>query len=89
LSPEAKIGLVYNNLSLAQQGDPVTVSGFHQPPDETQVIAENITIRPERVYGEAEENPRRRTTRSRTKTKPEEAGEPATAAEPNAAQPES
>jgi len=85
LSPEAKIGLLYNNLSLAQQGDPVTVRGFHQPPDETQVIADSITIRPERVYGEAEENPRRRNARTRTKNQPEE---PAAPAEPAPAQPE-
>jgi len=76
LSPEAKIGLVYHNLSLAQQGDPVTVSGFHQPPDETQVLANSVTIRPDRVYGEAEENPRRRTTRTRTKNKAEEPADP-------------
>ena len=85
LSPEAKIGLVYHNLSLAQQGDPVTVTGFHQPPDETQVLANSVTIRPDRVYGEAEENPRRRTTRTRTKNKPEE---PAAVAEAAAPQPE-
>lgn len=82
LSPEAKIGLLYNNLSLAQQGDPVTVSGFHQPPDETQVVANSVVIRPERIYGEAEENPRRRTPRSRTKNKPEEPAAPAEAATP-------
>jgi len=82
LSPEAKIGLAYNNLSLAQQGDPVTVSGFHQPPDETQVVAGSVVIRPERVYGEAEENPRRRTSRTRTKNKPEEPAAPAEEAAP-------
>ncbi len=82
LSPEAKIGLVYNNLSLAQQGDPVTVSGFHQPPDETQVIANSVIIRPERVYGDDEENPRRRAPRTRTKNKPEEPAAPADAAAP-------
>lgn len=88
LSPEAKIGLVYHNLSLAQQGDPVTVSGFHQPPDETQVVANSVTIRPERVYGEAEENPRRRTTRTRTKNKPDEPAEDPAPAEGAAAKPE-
>jgi len=82
LSPEAKIGLVYHNLSLAQQGDPVTVSGFHQPPDETQVLANSVTIRPDRVYGEAEENPRRRTTRTRTRNQPEEPADPALAEAP-------
>jgi len=82
LSPEAKIGLVYHNLSLAQPGDPVTVSGFHQPPDETQVIANSVAIRPDRVYGEAEENPRRRTTRARSKNKPEQPVDPAQAETP-------
>lgn len=84
LSPEAKIGLVYNNLSLAQPGDEVTVSGFHQPPDETQVMANSVVVRTDRVYGEEEENPRRRTPRTRGK-KPEE---PAEAAAPAAAQAE-
>lgn len=89
LSPEAKIGLVYNNLSLAQQGDPVTVSGFHQPPDETQVIANSVTIRPERVYGEAEDNPRRRGPRTRTKNNPAEPATPAETPEtPDAAAPQ-
>lgn len=85
LSPEAKIGLVYNNLSLAQQGDPVTVSGFHQPPDETQVVANSVVIRPERVYGDDEETPRRRGPRTRTKNKPEEPATPAEPAAPAAA----
>jgi hypothetical protein len=71
LSPEAKIGLVYNNLSLAQAGDDVTVSGFHQPPDETQVVANSVVIRTSRVYGDEDENPRRRTPRARGK-KPDE-----------------
>lgn len=71
LSPEAKIGLVFNNFNLAQPGDPVTVTGFHLPPDETKVIANQVTIRPERVFGEAEENGRRRQPRTRTtRTKP-------------------
>jgi hypothetical protein len=89
LSPEAKIGLVFNNFNLAQPGDPVTVTGFHLPPDETKVIADQITIRPERVFGEAEENGRRRQTRTRTtRTKPatDDNSEPP-AAEPPAAEP--
>ena len=84
LTPEAKVGIVYNNLSLAQQGDPVTVSGFHQPPDETQVVASSVVIRPARVFGEGEENPRRRAPKSRTKNKPEEPAPPAEAAAPAA-----
>jgi len=66
LSPDAKIGIVFNNLNLAQPGDAVTVTGFHLPPDETKVVADQITIRPERVFGEADENGRRRQPRTRT-----------------------
>ncbi len=58
-----------NNLSLAQPGDPVSVSGFYNPPDETKVLADSITITTDRVYGEAvagqtgRQRPKRRTRR--------------------------
>ena len=55
LSEDAKFELRFNNLSLAKEGDPVTVAGFYQPPDETKVRAERITITTDRVYGEPEE----------------------------------
>ncbi len=42
----------YNNLSLAQPGDPVTISGFYNPPDETKVLADSFAITTDRVYGE-------------------------------------
>ncbi|WP_372726369.1 hypothetical protein [Novipirellula sp.] len=62
LAEDAQFELRLNNLSLAQPGDPVSISGFYQPPDETKVKAESITITTDRVYGEpaANENPRGR-----------------------------
>ncbi|WP_345324685.1 hypothetical protein [Novipirellula rosea] len=62
LAEDAQFELRLNNLSLAQPGDPVSISGFYQPPDETKVKAESITITTDRVYGEpvANENPRSR-----------------------------
>jgi hypothetical protein len=79
LSPDAKIYLVFNNLSLAQPGDPVSLSGFHQPPDETNVIASEVHIQPERIYGEADENAPRRGTRNRGRVRPSEDTTPADA----------
>ena len=55
LAPQATFEICYNNLSLAQEGDPVSVSGFYQPPDETGFEHERITITTERVYGEYSE----------------------------------
>lgn len=66
LAPEATISLVVNNPSLAQPGDPVSVSGFHQPPDETKVLGHNVVVRVDRVYGQVEERaPRGRRGRGR------------------------
>jgi hypothetical protein len=65
LVQDAKIALLYNNLSLAQPGDPVSVKGFHQPPDETKVIGADISIRPERIFGEAVDNGDQRSPRTR------------------------
>ncbi len=66
LATDAKFELRFNNLSLAQEGDPVSVAGFYQPPDETKVKADRITITTDRVYGEPEEQtPKRRGRRSR------------------------
>lgn len=76
LGEDAKILLVFNNLSLAQPGDPVVVNGFHQPPDETKVIANDIAIRPERVYGEAAEMTPQRGRRGRGR-QPQAAADPA------------
>ncbi|KAA5547155.1 hypothetical protein FYK55_01715 [Roseiconus nitratireducens] len=62
LSADAELQIQYNNLSLAQPGDTVSVAGFYQPPNENQVKADRITITTDRVYGEApaEEGQRRR-----------------------------
>ncbi len=64
LAENAAFELRYNNLNLAKEGDPVTVVGFYQPPDDTKVKAERVTITTDRVYGEAtDETPRRRSSR--------------------------
>lgn len=96
LADDAQFEIRYNNLNLAQEGDPVSVAGFYQPPDETRVKAERITVTTDRVYGEpSEETPkrgsRRRSRRTEGETPPAEAvpknqggeqgGEPAAAAE--------
>ncbi len=52
LAEDVKFEVRYNNLSLAQEGDPVSVAGFYQPPDESRVKAERITVTTDRVYGE-------------------------------------
>ena len=65
LAKDVTFELRYNNLSLAKEGDPVSVAGFYQPPDDTKVKAERITITPDRVYGEPTEQPPKRRTRSR------------------------
>jgi len=80
LAKDVTFELRYNNLSLAKEGDPVAVAGFYQPPDDTKVKAERITITPDRVYGEPTEQPPKRRTRSRR----EEAKEKAAAAKAEA-----
>jgi len=57
VSPDAKIEIRLNNLTLAQPGDAVSVSGFYQPPDDTKVKASRITITTDRVYGEEQPKP--------------------------------
>ena len=87
---DVTFALRYNNLALAQEGDPVSVSGFYQPPDDTKVKAERITISPERVYGEpTDQPPKRMTRREKAKAKAEAekaAAEKAAAAEAAAAE---
>ncbi len=61
VSPNAKLEIRLNNLSLAEPGDSVSVVGFYQPPDETKVKASQITITTDRVYGE--EQPKKSRTR--------------------------
>ncbi len=67
LLPEAKFEIRFNNLSLAQEGDPVSVAGFYQPPDDTKVKAERVTITTDRVYGEPSADTPKRTSRRRTR----------------------
>jgi hypothetical protein len=67
LSPDARFEIRYNNLSLAQEGDPISVSGFYQPPDDTKVKAERVTITTDRVYGEPTAETPKRTSRRRSR----------------------
>ena len=68
LADDAEFELRFNNLTLAQEGDPVSVAGFYQPPDDTKVKADRVTITTDRVYGEAtDQPPTRRTARRRTR----------------------
>ena len=56
----------YNNLTLAKEGDIVNVAGFYQPPDDTKVKADRVTVSTDRVYGETPApTSRRRPTRTR------------------------
>ncbi|MDA8745642.1 hypothetical protein N9N28_13500 [Rubripirellula amarantea] len=72
LAPDVRLELRFNNMSLAEEGDSVSVAGFYQAGDETNVKASRITITTSRVYGEATEgnskSTRKRTRSSRKKT---------------------
>ena len=50
VNTETQLEIRYNNLNLAQPGDPVSVSGFYEPPNENQVRADRITITTDREY---------------------------------------
>ena len=65
LAQDVTFELRFNNLNLAKEGDPVTVVGFYQPPDDTKVKADRVTITTDRVYGEATEQAPRRSRRTR------------------------
>ncbi|WP_146518558.1 hypothetical protein [Stieleria varia] len=52
LAQDVAFQIQFNNLNLAQEGDKVTVSGFYQPPDDTKVKADRVTITTDRIYGE-------------------------------------
>lgn len=86
LAQDATFEIRYNNLSLAQEGDEVSVSGFYQPPDETRIRAERITITTDRVYGEFSEEPPKRNSRRRPTR--DAAGEEKETAEKEAAEKE-
>jgi hypothetical protein len=70
LAPEATFEIRYNNLSLAQEGDEISVTGFYQPPDENRIRAERITVTTDRVYGEFSDEPPKRATRRRATREP-------------------
>lgn len=66
LTQDAVFELHYNNLSLAKEGDAVSVVGFYEPPDDTKVRGDRITIKTDRVYGEmtAQQPVKRRSRRT-------------------------
>lgn len=80
LAPDVQLNVCVNNLSLAQEGDPVTVAGFYQPSDETKVKGDRVTIRSERVYGELPAKPKRAPRKSRRTRESDEKSEADTAA---------
>ena len=65
LSPDVTFEIRFNNLTLAQEGDTVSVSGFYQPSNETLVKAERITVTSEKVFGEPTESIPKRGSRRR------------------------
>ncbi|MCM2372793.1 hypothetical protein [Aporhodopirellula aestuarii] len=67
VSPDATLEIRVNNLSLAQPGDAVSVEGFYQPPDETKVKANKITITTDRVFGEMPAKPTRQRPTKKSK----------------------
>ena len=84
LAPDAEFELRVNNLSLAQEGDAVSVAGFYQPPDETRVKADRVTITTDRIYGEPNNVPKRTSRRaSRRTTKSDETEKGAAAGKPD------
>lgn len=81
VTAETELEVCYNNLSLAQEGDPVSVSGFYNPPNENQVKAERIRITTDRVYGEYK--PEKKKTRGKKKDDPDKPAEEAEAGAEN------
>ncbi|TWU49744.1 hypothetical protein [Rubripirellula reticaptiva] len=65
LTPDVKFEIRFNNLSLAQEGDSVSVEGFYQPPDDTKVKGDRVVVTTDRIYGEPAAAPVRKTRRSR------------------------
>ncbi len=89
LAKEAKFEIRFNNLALAQEGDPVSVAGFYQPPDDTKVKADRVTITTERVYGEpVAQTPRRRGRAEKPETDPQGEPDPKDPADPKEAEAE-
>jgi hypothetical protein len=67
LAEDPEFQIRYNNLILAQEGDPVTISGFYEPPDETKVRGDRVTVTTDRVYGDPDSETAARPTRKRSR----------------------
>ena len=65
LADAADIEIRFNNLTLAQPEDAVTVAGFFQPPDPTRVKAAKIVVHSDHVFGEPVEGDAPRGARGR------------------------
>ncbi|MGB7342733.1 MAG: hypothetical protein WBD20_00825 [Pirellulaceae bacterium] len=68
LAQTATFQIRFNNLSLAQEGDVVNVAGFYNPPDETKIRGDVISVTTDRIYGEPTEAPPRRSRRTPKRT---------------------
>ena len=67
---DTRFEICFNNLSLAEEGDTVSVTGSYQPPDENKVKADRLTITTDRIFDElTEATPRRTSRRSSRRTK--------------------
>lgn len=55
LTEEPNFEIRFNHLNLARPDDTVEVSGFFQPPDETRIKAERVTVKSDRVFGEEDD----------------------------------
>ena len=67
---DTRFEICFNNLSLAEEGDTVSVTGSYQPPDENKVKADRLTITTDRVFDElTKATPRRTSRRSSRRTK--------------------
>ena len=75
LAKQATFQIRFNNLNLAQEGDAVSVAGFYEPPDDTKIRGDVITVSTDRVYGEAGEKNNRRSRRKSRRDSTESAGE--------------
>ncbi|MCO8120446.1 hypothetical protein NHH03_01760 [Stieleria sp. TO1_6] len=71
VNADTELEVRYNNLSLAKEGDKVTVAGFYQAPNENQVKAERITVTTDRVYGEVQPGEQKNSRRKRGEKKTE------------------
>lgn len=68
LTEEPKLEIRFHHLNLARPDDTVEVAGFFQPPDETRIKAERVTVKSDRVFGEQDDQAgARRETRDRSR----------------------